>query len=472
MFRKLQHLGKRGVVVLTAIVGITLLSLSNIQGASAATAVRIGPGIMTPGYDLVGIYIFSGHRWVCISPLLRLDSGQNYKQISNLAHVSVTTSREIEYLLYTYIGTTNNHTAASLRIAVNDLVHHKANMEALAKWKKYVPAKVYQRGTSNKPGGMIYEASHYRGPYKLVNQVSSKPLPGGSTTWRAQLVSAAGYGVPHKTVNFSASGASLSSAHVVTGSGGYARTTLTRTSTSTVRAVDSVRGLASNHMLISLPKPGQQQLLSRAPGTHVGNRFSFQNLPAAPKTKYACTTNCTGVANVTVSDCLKTGIATATLNYVDLTNKNKVLASMNYGRSGQNVCKTAHFTALNGHHIKPVLTYHIRGKNYTVNYKVVVIDCPPSFGVTVAQKVFCGCEAISVQSDVNKGTTTATVSYSDSAGHSGSWQVAPGQSLSEKDFTTTASSVNFTVTESLPYATHAGARTLTDSGTVTVTEKG
>jgi len=321
---------------------------------------------------------------------------------------------------------------------------------------------------------MLNEAARNYGNYHAHGYFTKHVEPGHPTWFTVHLTTGSGAPAMGREVDFSTRGSSLSLAHqhAKVGPGGDAIVKVNVLRFAKAKLKWSVKGLPALHGLLSLPRSSnQQQLLGNAPLVRkTGSKSFTATKPSAPKFKAVCPQNCTGVANATAVKCLTTGVATATLDYVDRSHGNKVLASSHWGKSDKQVCRTASFKAQNGHHIQPVLHYTVNGKQLTpLKFKEHIIDCPPLVGFGVSQKFLCDCADVTLTTDANNGTNPVTVTYSDDLGNKVTYQVAPGGASVSHIFKVNASTVHWTVVETTPYATHSGVRKVTVNSSTAVT---
>ncbi len=387
--------------------------------APAAVPTR-GHGLVIAG-DWFGYYVDKGKKVWCLAPGLAL-AQESFRLTTNLPIVTVgprkfrvgaTKSRWMAYVLSQWGDTSSNSVAAATRMALLEIVGD-------------VPSGV-NTSTRTQIGRMaadeVNAVKAYFGPDRLALTLRTKVLVGQAGTAIATTVAATHRGVPGVTVELAAANA-IVARFVKTGRNGQVAFTYRRTGTGPVKLVARAAGLPPDTMLASLPKPGQQLLVSGTRPTTATASVTYQASPGGPTMSYDCSSACNGRPLVTVRFCQPAGLAAASdIVFAD----GHTVGSVSFGRSATAACKSVAAVIPDGQ----VLTF---GARYNVNGKLsgviplpgrLVIDCPALPVVSESETCNCTNGAV-VLTLKNTGRTEEQLIWSVNGGRSQTRLVAPG----------------------------------------------
>lgn len=383
-----------------------------------------GHGLVIGG-DWFGYYIDNGKKIWCLAPGLKL-AQEPFHLTTNLPFVALgskkfvvgaTKSRWIAFVLSQWGNASSNNVAAATRMALLEIVGD-------------VPPGV-NTSAKTQIGGMaaneISQAKAYYGPDKLDLTLRTKALVGQTGTATVTIVAASHHGAPGIMVRLA--GANIIVPKLVkTGGNGQATFPYTRTGTGPVKLIARASSLPLNTMLASLPKPGEQLLVSGTGPATATASSTYQASPGSPTVSYSCNSACNGRPSVTVKFCQPAGVAPASDIVLD---NGHAVGSVSFGRSATATCESVAVAIPDTH----VLTFGVR---YNVNGKLsgivplpgrIVIDCPPL--PTVSEFVTCNCTngtlALALK---NTGQTEEQLIWSVNGGQNQTKLVAPNSTVS------------------------------------------
>jgi hypothetical protein len=375
--------------------------------------------------DWFGYYVDRGRKVWCLAPGLAL-AQESFRLTTNLPIVTVgprkfrvgaTKSRWIAYVLSQWGDTSSNSVAAATRMALLEIVGDvPPGVDTSAKTQ-------IGRMAANE----VSQAKAYRGLDRLGLTLRTKVLVGQAGTATVTIAAASRRGVPGISVQLAGANAIVAK-FVKTGRNGQATFTYTRTGAGPVKLVARAVGLPTDTMLASLPKPGEQLLVSGTGPTTATASITYQASPGSPTVSYSCDSACNGRPLVTVKFCQPAGLAaTSDIVFAD----RRAVGSVSFARSATAACKSV--TAVIPD--TQVLTFGVR---YDVGGKLsgiialpgrLVIDCPAL--PVVAESVSCNCaNGTLILTLKNTGQTGEQLIWSVNDGPDQTRLAAPGSTLS------------------------------------------
>jgi hypothetical protein len=400
------------------------VAAANAQPQAPAQVPARGHGLVIRG-EWFGYYVDNGKKIWCLAPGLKLTQGR-FHLTKNLPFVVVgnktfvvgaTKSRWIAFVLSQWGNTPSNNVAAATRMALLEIVGD-------------VPPGI-NTSARTQIGGMaaseVRQAKAYYGPDKLGLAVRTRVLVGQTGMATVTAKAASRHGAPGITVQLA--GANATVPKIVKTSGtGQATFTYTRTGTGPVKLTARAASLPPDTMLASLPRPGEQLLVSGTAPTSASASATYQAIPGSPAISYSCDSACDGHPPVTVKFCQPAGVAPASDIVFDNAH---AVSSVSFGRSAMATCKSVTVIVADTH----VVTFGVR---YSVSGKLsgvvplpgrIIIDCPPWPAVSESVKCNCtnGTLTLTLQ---NNGRTKEQLIWSVNGGRNQTKLVAPSSPVS------------------------------------------
>lgn len=394
------------------------------QPHAPAQALARGHGLLIRG-EWFGYYVDNGKKIWCLAPGLKLKK-EPFRLTTNLPFVTIgskkfvvgaTKSRWIAFVLGEWGNTSSDNVAAATRMALLEIVGD-------------VP-----KGINTSPrtqiGGMaaneVSQAKAYYGPDKLGLTLRTKALVGQAGTATVTATAASRRGVPGIIVQLAGANAIVPKL-VKTGSNGQVTFTYTRTGTGPVKVIARAASLPPDTMLASLPRPGEQLLVSGTRPTTATASVTYQASPGGPTISYGCGSACDGRPLVTVKFCQPAGVAPALDTVFD---NGHAVDTVSFVRSVTATCQSVMLTIPDTHVVTFGVQYNVSGKLSGVVPLPgrIVIDCPP--WPVPSESVSCDCaNGVLALMLRNTGQTEEQLIWSVNGGPSQAKLVAPGSTVS------------------------------------------
>lgn len=404
VYETLRRLFLRGVASLASIAMVAgvvaVVSVTTAAPASAAT-VYAKPylGIIYPAAPKLGyakpVYAYTWRHelelGLCSDSMKSAGiSKSSFIVTGNIPGMTAANSARAKMLVNQYVRTTNKDVAAALAFSYWILRGDKPLQ------KYYAWLVTNHKVSSSVQAKVKMMLTQKTGPYKLTSTVSpAKILPGQHATIVARLTTTAGLPAPAGIkVTFSVANGTLSRKVAVTNSKGMASTVVTRTGVGYPHG--SVVAVAPSWLkaTFTVAAPGTQRLLIGGFMVNYTTKWTVGGQPARPAVVAQCTTNCYGVATVTLKPaCVPAGASQQHWTWTDVaTGKAVAVLTVNGGSCGSVVKKLP-----DGMKLQASYCISVKGVCTSAYVKIgspVEIVCPPWAGATVT--VSLGCASCSV----------------------------------------------------------------------------